>query len=213
VLIVVDHGAVACDGQKVVAMPAGLQGHEEPVQGERHDGGKRELWRREHGSRGRGREVRDDHAERGEGGHRRKGRTRSLGIERDNRSAACPHEDRQANDAVAREDDGGKHRISRERLCRPGARDHQRDDERHLDHRHGDSEDERSVWLTNAVSDDLRMMDRSENSAREHDCDDADDRWRKIPTPAEREDNDRGERNDRSPGEQRRALRGHAADR
>lgn len=193
-------------------MPAGLQGHEEPVQGERHDGGKRELWRREHGSRGRGREVRDDHAERGEGGHRRKGRTRSLGIERDNRSAACPHEDRQANDAVAREDDGGKHRISRERLCRPGARDHQRDDERHLDHRYRHSEDERSVRLTNSVRHNLRVMNRSENRACEQNGDDGDDDRRKRSAPAESQDGDRDERNESGPGKKWRALRGHAAD-
>mgnify|MGYP003694644191 CR=1 FL=1 len=50
-----------------------------------------------------------------------------------------------------------------------GAGDHDRDDQRHLDDRHGDGQHERAERLADAVRDDLGVVDR-----REH-------RWRSSP--------------------------------
>ena len=97
-------------------------------------------------------------------------------------------------------DDGRKHRVSRERLGGPGAGDHQRDDERHLDHRDRHSEHQRPVRLADTVSDDLRMMNRGEHRAREQRGDDPDDWRRKSPAPRQPQTNDGHDRDDDGPG-------------
>jgi hypothetical protein len=55
--------------------------------------------------------------------------------------------------------------VSAWRSPNPGQ--HQRHDQRDLDHRHGDRENERAERLADAVGDDLGMMDRGEHRARQ----------------------------------------------
>ena len=50
------------------------------------------------------------------------------------------------------------------------------------------------------MGDNLSVVDRGEHGAGEKDGYDADDEWRKHPTPAQRQDHDGHNRDDRGPG-------------
>jgi hypothetical protein len=202
-MLVLDDRAVGRHRQKVIPVSTGLKYNEESIQRQRGDGGECELRRRKDRPRAGRREIRHHHAECRQGGDGRERRTCALSVERDRRSSTRPYQDRQANDAVAREDHGREHRVSREGLGRPGASDHQRDDERDFDHGHRDGQNQRAVRFADTVSDDLGMVDGGKDRGSEECGDHANDEWRKSPAPRKRENDDAQNRHERGPGENR----------
>jgi len=60
-----------------------------------------------------------------------------------------------------------KDRVARQRRLVGAAGEHHRDDQGHLDHRHGDGEDERAERLVDAMGDDLGVVHRGQHRAEE----------------------------------------------
>ena len=75
------------------------------------------------------------------------------------------------HDAVTDDHHRGKHRIAREAGLLGARAQHHGDDQRHLDHRHGDGEHQRAERLAHAMRDDFRMVDAREDRARERGAD------------------------------------------
>jgi len=74
----------------------------------------------------------------------------------------------EADDTVANDHDRREYRIAGQRIRSLPAREHQRNDQRHFDHCHGDREHERPVGFADPMRDDLCMMDRRKNGEQQH---------------------------------------------
>ncbi len=77
--------------------------------------------------------------------------------------ARAAPEQAQPDDAVAHDHDGGENRVARQPGLLRRSRDHDGDDQRHLDHGHGDGQDQRAEGLADAVGDDLGVVDGREH--------------------------------------------------
>lgn len=149
-----------------------LHGDEQPVEGERGDGGEGQLGGRELGAGlGRG-EGRQDEAEDGEGGDGGEGRTGALGVEDGHPVAQGADEQGQADDSVAGDHDGGEDGVPGERGGLVPAVGHQGDDEGHFDDGDGDGEDQGPEGFTDPEGDDLGVVDGRQHRAREAQRDD-----------------------------------------
>ena len=76
-------------------------------------------------------------------------------------------QDRQADDAVARDHYGGEHGIASQRLRLAFAADHQRDDQGDFDHCHRNSQHQRAVRLTDTMCHDLGRIRLGHRSPEE----------------------------------------------
>ena len=94
----------------------------------------------------------------------------------------------------------GKDGVSCEGFGCRSAGDHQCHDERHFDYGHRDSENQRPEWFTDAVRDDLGVVNRAEHGAGEQGRDDANDRRRKRPAPGQPQVQDGHDRHHDCPG-------------
>jgi hypothetical protein len=130
---------------------------------------------------------------------RRQPRGRALEAERLLAVTDAAGDHAQTDRAVGDDHDRREDRVARQRRRLGAAGEHHREDQRDLDHRHREREDERSERLADAVRDDLGVVDR---------CDDRRDQRRHREPDEQRaerkqergsDDGDRGERRDDAP--------------
>ena len=175
-------------GQEVVAVPDGLDEHEQPVERERGDGGEGQLGGRELGP---GRLV-------------VKVGTTSVSVASvatvasavalpsalkvASRGSQRAHEQRDADDAVAGDHHGREHGVARERRGLVAAGDHERDDQRHLDHGDRDREHERPERLADPVRHHLGVVDGGQHGPGQQQP--GDDQHDRAGMAAERDDRD-----------------------
>ena len=82
--------------------------------------------------------------------------------------ARAARQQAQTDDPVAHDHDGSKNRVTRQFRLSVRSRNHNRDDQRHLDHRHSDGENQRAKWFAGAVRDYLGVIDGRKH--RRHQC-------------------------------------------
>ena len=80
------------------------------------------------------------------------------------RARSAPTSSESADDPVARDHHRGEDGVPRQRRRCPCRRHHQRHDQRHLDHRHRDREDQRAERLAHPVGDHLGVVDGGEHA-------------------------------------------------
>ena len=144
-----------------------LHEDEGAVEHGRHHAGEDELRGREARPRRRRRVVRQDEGEGDERGQDRKRGARTLELEALLEMPRPAPQQAHADKAVADDHDGRKHRVAREARGLRAAAEHDRDDERHLDHGHGDGEHEGAERLADPMGDDLGVIHRREHRRRE----------------------------------------------
>jgi ribonuclease E len=105
--------------------------------------------------------------ERRQGDQRRQRRGRALETEGLLVVLEAAGKQAQPNDPVADDHDRREDRVARQRRFVGPAGKHDREDQRQLDHRHGDREDEGAERLADAVGDHLGVVHRRENGADE----------------------------------------------
>jgi hypothetical protein len=154
---------------EVVTVPHGLDEHKRAVQHKRRGTCEGELRKAEHGSVA-AREVGQHERERHERGQRGQCRTRALGPKALLVVAHAADQQGETDHAVEDDHDRGEHRVSSQLSTLGAASEHDGDDQRHLDHRHGDGEHERTEWLADAVRHQFRMIDGRKHRGDEHDC-------------------------------------------
>ncbi|MNM95706.1 hypothetical protein D3C81_1081610 [compost metagenome] len=146
-------------------MPHRLHEHEAAVQHERHQPRERQLRRGQHRPRRGAREIgqhHGQHQQRHQHGHRGLGAGR---LEFLLPVVQAAHEQAHADDAVADDHHGGEHGVSSQSgLLRPGGQ-HDRDDQRHLDHRHRNRQHQRAERLAHLVGHHLGMVHRGKHRA------------------------------------------------
>ena len=144
-----------------------LHKDENAPQRQRHQADDFDLQRRI-GRAGHGhREIRQDqreNRERTEHGERRGG---ALQLERLLEMPARSQNKAQADDAVEHDHNRRKHRIARDALAAVAPREHDRGDQRDLDHRHRDREQDRAERLAEFQREHLGMVDRREHRGAE----------------------------------------------
>jgi hypothetical protein len=83
------------------------------------------------------------------------------------------------------------------------AREHQRDDQRHLDHRDRHRQHQRAVGLADAVGHDLGVVHRGQHRADQRHSHDHQAPDRQRAAPGERQRHQRDDRQDQAPERQR----------
>jgi hypothetical protein len=108
-------------------------------------------------------ERRQHQAQGGQGGHGRQRCAGALGVEQRHSVAQRAQQQRDTDDAVGRDHDCGEHRVPCQggRFRAPG--DHQGHDQRDLDHRDRDRQDQRPERLPHPVGDDLGVVHRRQH--------------------------------------------------
>ena len=153
--------------QEIVAVAHRLHEDEGGVEHGRHHACEDELRGREARPRRRRRVVRQDEGEGDERGKDREGGARALELEALLEMPRPAPQQAQADNAVADDHDGREHGVAREACGLGPAAEHDRDDKRHLDHRHGDGEHEGAERLADSMGDDLGVIHRREHRRRE----------------------------------------------
>ena len=114
-----------------------------------------------------GRKVRKNHRETGQRNEDGQSGARALSLKSLFVVADAAPQQTRADDAVADDHDRRENRVAGQSRLLGGRCDHDRDDERRLDHRYGQGEDKRAERLANAVSDHLRMVHRGKDGAEQ----------------------------------------------
>ena len=150
--------------QEVVAVPHRLDEHEGAVEHQRHHAGEDELRRAERRP-GRGhRVVRQDERERGQRGQDGERGARALGPGSPARGAARRPRAGTSPTMPLQTIMTAANTVSRASPALSGAApEHHRDDQRHLDHRHGDGEHQRAERLADPVGHHLGVVDGREH--------------------------------------------------
>ncbi len=172
-------------------MPTCLRHDEHHVQGERGDRGKGQLRRSELRTGATEREGRQYQAQGGQCGHRGQRRAGSLCVEHREVEPHSTDEQSDTDDAVAADHHCREHRVAGQRCSSRAARDHQRHDQAHLDDRHSDRQYQRPEWLTDAVGNDLSVIDSGQDYGRECECNENLDDDADTAPPGERENHRR----------------------
>ena len=92
---------------------------------------------------------------------------------------ARTQDEAKSDHAVEHDHDRGEHRIARDKVAALGAGEHDRDDERNLDHRHRDRKQDRAEWLAELQRQHLRVMDGREDRSAKKDAGENEDRARR----------------------------------
>ena len=131
-----------------------------------------------------------------------------------NRATPSPErrdEQRSPDDPVARDHHRREHRVARERRRVRAAGHHQRHDQPDLDDGHRDREEQRAERLAHPVGDDLGVMDRRQDRAREHDGHEHEHDRSRLRPPRGREQHRGEERDRRGPGHSPQPSHGRTA--
>jgi hypothetical protein len=188
-------------GQEAVAVADGLHGQEQHVQRERGDGRERELGRRALGSGPARRERRQHEAQRARVPTVASAEAVPSALNETVPCRSAPTSTDSPTDPVARDHHGREDGVPGERRGLRPAGDHQRDDERHLDDRHGDREHERAERLPDPVGDHLRVVDGRQHRTGEKGADHHEHGRPRLRAPGRREQEQRRDGDGRRPAQ------------
>ena len=144
-------------------MPHGLDEHKRAVEHQRHNRRENKL---------RWTEVRTGHGGRNVWQHQREDRERRQ--DRQRRACAldlkpllvmarAARQQAHTDDSIAHDHDGRKHRVTRQFCLSARRREHDRDNQRDLDHRHRDGEHQRAKGFAGAVRNHFGVVDGGEH--------------------------------------------------
>ena len=99
-------------------------------------------------------------------------------------------DERQTEDAVAGDHHRGEHRVARQRRGLVAAGRHQRDDQRDLDDRHREREDQRAERFADPMGDDFGVMDGGDHRRAETGADQDQQHRAQVTTPGQQQDDE-----------------------
>lgn len=172
--------------EEIAAVADGLDEHERSVKHQGHCSREHELRGAELRADSGGGKIRQHEGEHGQGREYGQGGTRTLNLKA---LFVVPHaacQQAQPDDAVADDHHCGEHRVARQSGGVALAAEHDGHDQRHLDDRHGQGEDQGAEGFSDTVRNGLGMVHRREHGRDQgraghggqdsvHGCDGCDD--------------------------------------